>query len=46
MLLIISGFAVGYQTAKLVAKHGSWAAATSATIAKVKSIVASVAPKS
>lgn len=41
MLLIIFGFAVGYQTAKLVVKYGSWSAATSATIAKVKSIFAS-----
>ena len=46
MLRIILGFAVGYHTAKLVAKYGSWSAATSATIAKVKNLVATVTPKS
>ena len=46
MLRIILGFAVGYHTATLVAKYGSWSAATSATIAKVNSLVATVTPKS
>ena len=46
MLRIILGFAVGYHPATLVAKYGSWSAATSATIAKVKSLVATVTPKS
>jgi hypothetical protein len=46
MLRIILGFVVGYHTAKLVVKYGSWSAATSATIAKVKSLVATVTSKS
>ncbi len=49
MLRIILGFAVGVLSAeavKLVVKYGSWSAATSATIAKVKSLVATVTSKS